>query len=347
MRLLSLLFLGFIFFSSCTSEPKISSHNFSQVSIDVIYEDSVSIRAIEFMNDGSLAFAGSNGIYGLVDTVNDMVKTNVQRQDSLVPEFRAIGHTATDFFMLSVATPALLYKTGISGQMELVYQEDGEGVFYDALAFWNDKEGLAIGDAIDGCLSILITRDGGKQWKKIECDDLPEAKVGEGAFAASNTNIEIQGNNAWIATTSGTLLFSSDKGKNWRYIQTPMRNEAATEGIYSIDFYDADMGFAIGGDFTKPDNTHANKAITIDGGVTWNLVADNVAPGYKSCVQYVPNAGGKDLVVIGFTGISYSNDAGLSWKELSKESFYTIRFMNDSVAYAAGKNRIAKLTLKK
>ena len=52
------------------------------------------------------------------------------------------------------------------------------------------------------------------------------------------------------------------------------------------------------------------------------------------------------MVALGFTGISYSSDMGASWKELSKESFYTIRFKNDSIAYAAGKNRISKLTFK-
>jgi hypothetical protein len=60
----------------------------------------------------------------------------------------------------------------------------------------------------------------------------------------------------------------------------------------------------------------------------------------------VPNSDGKGLIAIGFTGISYSKDMGSTWSELSKEAFYTLRFKNDSVAYAAGKNRIAKLSFK-
>jgi hypothetical protein len=63
-------------------------------------------------------------------------------------------------------------------------------------------------------------------------------------------------------------------------------------------------------------------------------------------VQFVPNSNGKGLVAIGFTGINYSSDMGENWTELSKESFYTFRFKNDSIAYAAGKNRVAKLTFK-
>ena len=63
-------------------------------------------------------------------------------------------------------------------------------------------------------------------------------------------------------------------------------------------------------------------------------------------MQFVPNNDGNELVAIGFEGIDYSNDSGSNWKHLSDEGFYTIRFLNDSIAYAAGKGRVAKLNFK-
>ncbi len=63
-------------------------------------------------------------------------------------------------------------------------------------------------------------------------------------------------------------------------------------------------------------------------------------------MQYVPNSNAKELIAIGFKGIDYSKDAGNTWTHLSDEGFYTIRFVNDSIAYAAGKNKIARLTFK-
>ena len=120
----------------------------------------------------------------------------------------------------------------------------------------------------------------------------------------------------------------------------------STQGIYSTAFYDEKNGIVIGGDYTQPDKNTANKAITKDGGKTWNLISDAKGPGYKSCIQYVPGTKGEAMVAIGFTGISYSNDNGNNWKELSKEGFYTLKFVNDSVAYAAGNKRIAKLSFK-
>ena len=205
------------------------------------------------------------------------------------------------------------------------------------------RRGLAIGDIMGGCISIITTRDGGHTWTKLPCTQLPDAEEGEGAFAASNTNIAIVGNNTWVATTAGAVYKSTDKGKTWSKTATPIINEKPTEGIYSIDFYDENIGFAIGGDYTQPQSNKANKIFTKDGGATWQLVADGAEPNFKSCVQYVPNSDGESLVAVGFTGISYSNDSGRHWKKLSDEGFYSIRFLNDTIAYASGRNKIARL----
>jgi hypothetical protein len=63
-------------------------------------------------------------------------------------------------------------------------------------------------------------------------------------------------------------------------------------------------------------------------------------------VQYVPNSKAEALVAVGFKGIDYSNDAGDTWIHLSDEPYYTIRFIDETTAYAAGKGRISKITFK-
>ena len=340
MRNLIVLPILIIMFSCAETKKK---SPFSSVKIDTLYSDSLSIRAIAIMGN-SLAFAANKGTFGTLDLTTGKVRANIEKYHTYIPEFRSIAFNATDFFMLSVANPALLHKTGEDGKMDLVYIEESEDVFYDAMIFWNNREGIALGDSRDGCLSIIITRDGGHHWMKLSCSELPTGIEKEGAFAASNTNIKTIGDKTWIATTSGRVLFSPDKGKTWKSFQTPIINKGEAEGIYSIDFWDESLGVAIGGDYTNPDANSANMAITKDGGKSWQLLADGQNPGYRSCVQFVPNSEGKELITIGFTGISYSSDMGASWKALSNESFYTIRFQNDSIAYAAGKNRIARLS---
>lgn len=342
-------FISLLLIIGCNSKEKKTQPAFyTSVEVENILEDSLSVRAIELMGE-NLAFAANNGIYGMYDPKKDIWKKNTQKYDTLFPEFRAVASTSTDFFMLSVGNPALLYKTGDSGSMELVYKEEHEKVFYDAIAFWNDDEGIAMGDPIGSCLSIIVTRDGGKTWEKISCDKLPASVEGEAAFAASNSNIAIQGDNTWILSggMKSRIFFSPDKGKSWEVFDTPIVQGTPTTGGYSLDFYDDKKGFIIGGDYTMPEEKQSNKAFTKDGGRTWELTAVGQEPGYKSSVRYVPGKNAEELVAVGFSGISYSKDAGKSWEQLSPEGFYTLRFINDTVAYAAGKNRIAKLKFKK
>ncbi|SMG26446.1 WD40/YVTN/BNR-like repeat-containing protein [Arenibacter troitsensis] len=340
MRIYLVILLLFIL-GSCSEMEE--NRVFSTVKIETIYTDSLSFRAIEIMDGGNMAFAANKGAFGLVDLRSNKVRVNTQRYDSILPEFRAVAQNSTDFFMLSIGSPALLYKTGDQGNMELVYKEEGEKVFYDAMTFWNDQEGIAVGDSMDGCLSIIITRDGGNSWKKIPCSILPKSETGEGAFAASNTNIKLLGTMAWIATTHGNVYYTNDKGVTWEVVKTPISSEKTTQGIFSVDFYDEHLGVVFGGDYTDPEINNGNKAVTKDGGKTWKLIADGKLPNFRSCVQFVPKSKGNSLVAIGFEGIAYSQDTGETWKQLSDESFYTLRFMNDTIAYAAGKDRIAKL----
>lgn len=98
---------------------------------------------------------------------------------------------------------------------------------------------------------------------------------------------------------------------------------------------------------TKDKNSQPLTAITKDGGMTWRLVSNGKNPGYRSCVQYLPDSGGQELVAVWSEGIDYSPDGGKTWENLSREGFYTIRFVNDSLAFAAGKGRISKLVFRR
>lgn len=340
--------MSFILLVGCGSnEKKEVRPSFTGVEIQTILEDTISVRAIDVMGN-NVAFGSNHGRYGLYNESTGEWKVNLQEQDSVLPEFRAVASTENDFFMLSVGNPALLYKTGDSGNMDLVYREDNEKVFYDAITFWNDQEGIAMGDPTENCLSIIITRDGGQSWNKLRCDVLPETAEGEAAFAASNSNIAVQGDNTWILSggVKSRVYYSSDKGENWEVFETPLVQGTSTTGGYTMDFYDENTGIIAGGDYTKPKLNTGNKAVTTDGGRTWRLIADGKGPGYLSGVRYVPNSEGEDIVGVGPEGIFYSDDAGKNWDKISEESFHTLRFVTDTTAYAGGNNRIAKLNFK-
>ncbi|WP_282087724.1 WD40/YVTN/BNR-like repeat-containing protein [Aquimarina algiphila] len=354
MRLITIILLVLTIIC-CNTEDKVIAHDFSEIEIEYLLRDSLSVRAIAIYSDTLLGFGYNKG-YGFInlktnekDLINFEITGSNEEYPNWVAEQRAVSFNNTSFFSLSIGSPARLRKISINNKEEkIVYSETNDKVFYDAMAFWNTREGIAMGDPTTNCLSILITRDEGETWSKVSCDNLPKVFDGEAAFAASNGNIAIIGDETWIVSggMKSRVFYSPDKGKTWDVFATPIIEGKQTSGVYSVDFYDKNVGIIYGGDYTKPKDNIANKAITNDGGKTWSLLSEGKGPGYKSCVRYIPNGGGKEVAAVGFTGISISNDYGKHWKELSKEGFYTLRFINDSIAIAAGKGRIAKIIFK-
>lgn len=344
------VFLLFIFsIISCRNDKNLK---FSSVEITPVYIDSLNIRSLEPLDENRVWFAANKGKVGLID--GDTPKLAVIKYEDRLLHFRSIARTSDAIFVLSVASPAVLYKIGFNGEeatnIEQVYFESGEEVFYDSMKFWNDKEGIAIGDPMDGCMAIIITRDGGNSWNKIPCEELPEMEKGEVAFAASNSNIAIFENHAWIATggKKSRVFHTSDKGKSWNVYETPIIKGGPMTGIFTIDFWNEKTGVVFGGDWKQKEINEGNKALTNDGGKTWNLISENEGPGYTSSVKFVPGLNGEGIVAVTQAdGIHFSNNAGKSWKKISDHNFYAIEFVNDSIAFASGENNISKLIFRK
>lgn len=308
----------------------------------------ISIRAIEVTQENTLWFAGSNGRYGRI--IDEKIEIDSISHEGTYPQFRSIAYNGNYIFLLSIENPALLYKidpTKPLGQPELVYKESDPKVFYDSLAFFDHDKGLAMGDPTEDCLSIIKTSDGGNTWTKMTCDELPKVTQGEAAFAASNTNIAINAPRAWIATggSKARVFYSQDYGATWATTETPLVQGEKMTGIFTIDFYDSQKGIIMGGNWEDKKNGEASKAISNDGGLTWNLIGQDALPGYISCVQYLPDGDGNHIMAVSTEGIFYSKDAGLHWKMVEEKGYYSIRFINKETAWLSGHEEITKIKL--
>lgn len=345
-----LLLSALLFLFSCKKNEIPQNNYFEKVNVETLVQDDFSVRAITIDND-KIWYASNLGKYGYYDLVSKKKKQFSLKKDTLLPEFRSISQNGKSIFVLSIGNPALLYKIAKDGsETKLVYQEDNKKVFYDSMQFWNEKEGIAVGDPIDNCMSVIITRDSGETWEKISCENLPKTNVGEAAFAASNSSLHVNGNCAWIFSggKSARVFFSVDKGNSWEVYKSPITHGKEMTGIFSGNFYDENIGFITGGNYENQQESSGNKALTINGGKTWTLISENGGFGYASCVQFVPNSGGKQLVTLGYSGLNYSSDNGTTWKQLlNDKDLHTIRFIDNTTAIAAGKNKIVKVLFMK
>ncbi len=338
--LLLISFLSCLCLSAQKSEDK-------KIVVTVYDIKDCSIRAIEIVNDTTIWFAGSKGKFGRI--TNDFVEIDSISFNNSYLNFRSIAQNGEDIFFLSIESPAILYKKNAFDSFKIrpiiIYGESHESVFYDSMAFADEKHGIAMGDPTDDCLSVILTNDGGNKWYKSNCSDLPKIFDGEAAFAASNTNIATYKKNIWMVTggSKARVFHSPNFGKSWKVYDTPIAQGGKMTGIYSVDFYDENIGIIMGGDWENKTTNKATKAMTSDGGKTWNLISDDEIPGYISCVQFVPNTNGQEIAAVSTEGIFYSKNSGKNWLKLSDEGYYSIRFVNQHTAWLSGNNKIAKI----
>jgi photosystem II stability/assembly factor-like uncharacterized protein len=194
------------------------------------------------------------------------------------------------------------------------YAPDDARVFLDGLAFRDGRHGLAFGDPLDGRLLLLHSDDGGISWRADA--RAPAVEDGEAAFAASGTSIATLGRRAWIGTggTRARVLRSSDGGRSWESASVPLRQGAPSAGVFSLAFWSADEGVAVGGDYKQPDEREGTAAFTRDGGRTWSP-AQRLPGGYRSAVAMVPGRSHPPrLVAVGTSGADVSDDGGRTWR---------------------------------
>jgi len=211
--------------------------------------------------------------------------TPAQVPDAGALDFRGtVAFSADEAFLMSAGPgeQSRIYHTSDAGRhWQLQFTNTNPKGFFDAMAFWDSKHGVVVGDPIpdeSGKLKfeILLTEDG-QNWKPIPSAQLPDAMDGEGAFAASNTCMAIiasaSDSNIWFATGGKTarVFHSADRGQSWQAFETPVVHGPDSAGIFSIAFRDAMHGVIAGGDYKHPKEDGPNLAFTDDGGKTWTL----------------------------------------------------------------------------
>lgn len=304
---------------------------------------SASFRGMSVVSPDVAWISGTRGTF---EWTSDAGKTWHAGQVSGAPkrDFRAVHAISLDTAILMVSSQdtALIYRTTDRGaNWTVTYQDLSKGAFLDGMAFFDSRHGLAVGDPMGGRFVILETLDGGQSWARIPDAGLPPALPRDGAFAASGTSLVTCGpRDAWLGTggaAKSRVFHSSDVGRTWSVVETPITAGTASAGIFSLACRDARHLIAVGGNYSKPDPAATTVARSDDGGATWIASTPDSATAFLSGVTYLKLPSGSwEVLAVGTQGTAYSLDLGLTWKRLDKLSLNVVHALGNGTALAAG-----------
>jgi photosystem II stability/assembly factor-like uncharacterized protein len=336
MKIFALILLFLMFFTNLSAQ-------WQKQTIDT----KASLRGLSVVHQNVIWASGTGGTFlRSVDGGKSWMVGKVPDAEKL--DFRDVeAFDENTAYLLSIGTgeSSRIYKTVDGGKTwKLQFKNSNPKAFFDALAFWDKTHGIAMSDPVDGKYVLIETTDG-ENWKALDNAQMPNAKDGEAAFAASGTCLITQGKNNVFLISGGNdarVFRSENRGKNWSVFDTPITKGAAGSGIFSIAMRDSKQGIIVGGNYEKPNDITDNLAFTNDGGTTWNL--SKGLNGYRSGVAYVDK---KTIIAVGASGSDISTDGGKSWKNLDKENYNSVQSKGKNAIWAVGANGlVSKFELK-
>lgn len=244
-------------------------------------------------------------------------------------DFRDFQVLSRDHLLAMSAGPGelsrvLRSKDGGKTWQETARNSEAEG-FWDGMAFWDQDQGLLVGDPLEGRITLYATSDGGRSWALVPEASRPHMAEGEYCFAASGTSLALQpGGFAWLVTggSRSQVWRSTDGGQQWHEQALPLVSGSDGAGAFSVAFRDSLRGVVVGGDYLNPKANQAVAAWTEDGGRHWQVVPAAVGPrGYRSAVAWLPDA--QLWWCTGPSGSEWSRD-GRTWHASGADGMHAI-----------------------
>jgi photosystem II stability/assembly factor-like uncharacterized protein len=312
-------------------------------------ETTASFRGLSVVNDRVIWASGTRGT-----VIHSVDGGATWRVDSIpgaaTMDLRAI-HAPNPLVAHVAATAGRIWRTTDGGKTwSLRYQSADTTMFLDAITFFDNDRGMALGDPIGGRFVILVTTDAGATWAEAPAASRPAALDGEAAFAASGTSLVVSGTRfGWLGTggTVARVFRTVDSARTWTVAPSVLPARAGSGGVFSVAFAGPFHGIAVGGDYMRPDSSQGTAAFTSDGGATWQP-ASRFPRGFRSGVA-IRRMGQDDLlaVAVGTTGSDVSRDGGRTWSPLDDTAFNAVQFAPSGVAFAVGaRGRVARLEIR-
>jgi photosystem II stability/assembly factor-like uncharacterized protein len=303
-----------------------------------------SLRGLSVVDARTVWASGTRGrVVRSVDGGSTWDVDTLPGADSL--DLRAI-HARSARVAHVAATAGRIYRTTDGGRTwMLTWQASDTSVFLDAIDFWDDRNGVALGDPIAGRFLVLLTRDGGDTWRVAPVQERPPTREGEAAFAASGSSLVVDSaGGVWIGSggRAARLFYSPDRSRTWITFDSPFRQGSPSQGIFGLAAFEGRI-YGVGGDYQHADSIAGNASVfSGDSTREWLPRASPPPRGYRSGVAAARARGGVVLLAVGPSGTDLSSDGGRSWTPFDPTGFHAVRASADGVFFASGSNgRIA------
>ena len=290
-----------------------------------------SLRGVSVVDDRTAWASGSKGtVLRTVDGGATWTLCPVPGEEAT--DFRDIEAFGPDeAVIMGIGRPAKIFKTTDGGKTwTRTFSDDSPGMFLDGLAFFDEKNGLAVGDPMDGRFYVVSTTDGGATWAPLAPGSRPAALDGEAAFAASGTSLAVlRENRVWLTTggSASRVWRSEDRGRHWEPVPSALLEGVSSAGGFSVAFLDARTGITVGGDYKAEAAAAGNAAFSSDGGRTWTPVTDSRPGGFREAVAFVPGTKPPIAVTVGPSGSDLSLDLGRTWTPIvTPAGFHALAF---------------------
>ncbi len=217
-------------------------------------------------------------------------------------------------------------------------------LFFDCMAFFDHKRGLAVADSVDGRFPVMATSDGGRTWLPTPVESQPVAMPGEAARATGTCLTTFGRHDVWFGTwdpaDNGRVLHSADSGRTWTASTTQLPGGDTHEGVSTLAFRDRRTGIASGGTVaTNGDSGAVN--VTANGGKSWTSAKPPA--GVRIGVAWVPDRR-ETVVAVGRTGTDISTDGGRTWRLIDHTSLFAVNCARNGPCWAVGQSgKAAKL----
>jgi photosystem II stability/assembly factor-like uncharacterized protein len=239
--------------------------------------------------------------------------------------------------------PSQVYRTEDGGATwHVVVFDDSLDAFYDCMAFFDRRRGLAVSDPVRGKFRIVATDDGGRTWRVLSTRLMPPALPEEFGLATGTCLQTVGPRDAWFgtATSEGVdnrVFHTRDAGRSWTVATTPLPG-GDNFGIRSLSFRDHHHGIAVGGCPPTVGTDTGLVAVTSDGGRTWKQVGSPA--GWRNGVTWVPGHR-ETAVAVGITGSDITTDGGRTWRRFDHRPLLGVHCHPSGVCWAVGAGGLA------